>query len=363
MKKRADGRYCKQILIGYHPDGRRKMKTIYGTTIKEVEKKERECRNMIEKGAINTQISYLFKDFAKIWMLECKKGAAETTILRYQSILDNHTKYIDNMPLTNIKTSHLQSLINDMYDNNFRSSIKLTKTVLTQIFKYALTNDYIIKNPLVGVIIPKYQTKKKRALTTDELNAILNMQTLNDKERLFLYLGVFCGCRRGESLALTTENIDFDKNEIHINKTLQYLNNNPIIKDSTKTSAGIRIVPLIEPLKSTLKEYCENLNSNYLFLTQNKKLFTRTAFDNMWSQIRKKLSAYMNCETEITSHYLRYTYATNLYYAGIDVKMAQYLLGHNDIKTTLDIYTSLNRDNTAVINKLNTYLNSQSSKS
>lgn len=35
-KKRADGRYCKQILLGYKPDGKRIMKTIYGTTIKEL---------------------------------------------------------------------------------------------------------------------------------------------------------------------------------------------------------------------------------------------------------------------------------------------------------------------------------------
>ena len=40
MKKRADGRYCKQIFIGYKPDGTRRMKTIYGKTIREVEKKE-----------------------------------------------------------------------------------------------------------------------------------------------------------------------------------------------------------------------------------------------------------------------------------------------------------------------------------
>ena len=50
MKRRADGRYCKQIFVGYKPDGTRKMKTIYGKTVKEVEKKERELRSQIDKG-------------------------------------------------------------------------------------------------------------------------------------------------------------------------------------------------------------------------------------------------------------------------------------------------------------------------
>ena len=44
MKKRADGRYCKNICVGYHPDGKRKFRTIYGKTIKEVEHLEREIK-------------------------------------------------------------------------------------------------------------------------------------------------------------------------------------------------------------------------------------------------------------------------------------------------------------------------------
>lgn len=42
---------------------------------------------------------------------------------------------------------------------------------------------------------------------------------------------------------------------------------------------------------------------------------------------------------DITPHTFRHTYASNLYKAGVDIKQAQYLLGHDDIKTTLDTYT------------------------
>ena len=37
-------------MIGYKPDGTRRMKTIYGTTIKEVEKKEREVKSLFDQG-------------------------------------------------------------------------------------------------------------------------------------------------------------------------------------------------------------------------------------------------------------------------------------------------------------------------
>ena len=43
----------------------------------------------------------------------------------------------------------------------------------------------------------------------------------------------------------------------------------------------------------------------------------------------------------IKAHDLRYTFATALYDAGIDVKSAQYYLGHSDVRTTMNIYTQL----------------------
>ena len=56
-----------------------------------------------------------------------------------------------------------------------------------------------------------------------------------------------------------------------------------------------------------------------------------------------------NTETDITSHYLRHNYATELYRAGIQVKEAQYLLGHSNLKTTLDIYTELDKENINIL--------------
>ena len=41
---------------------------------------------------------------------------------------------------------------------------------------------------------------------------------------------------------------------------------------------------------------------------------------------------------------LRHTYATMLYFSGVDVLTAQKLLGHADLSTTLKIYTHLQKE-------------------
>lgn len=59
----------------------------------------------------------------------------------------------------------------------------------------------------------------------------------------------------------------------------------------------------------------------------------------------------------IRFHDLRHSYATNLYRAGIDLKTAQYLLGHSSIQVTANIYTHLDRDEAAgSITQLEQYL-------
>ena len=54
----------------------------------------------------------------------------------------------------------------------------------------------------------------------------------------------------------------------------------------------------------------------------------------------------------------RHTYATNLYYAGVDIKTAQYYLGHASLNVTLEIYTHLQKEKAEVseVEKINNYL-------
>ena len=44
---------------------------------------------------------------------------------------------------------------------------------------------------------------------------------------------------------------------------------------------------------------------------------------------------------QVTPHQLRHTYITNLIYAGVDPKTVQYLAGHENSKTTMDIYAKV----------------------
>ena len=75
---------------------------------------------------------------------------------------------------------------------------------------------------------------------------------------------------------------------------------------------------------------------------------SRIAMTRLWAKVSSVV------EFPVHPHMLRHTYATNLYYAGIDLRTAQYLLGHSSIQMTAQIYTHLERkDGLAVADRIN----------
>ena len=159
---------------------------------------------------------------------------------------------------------------------------------------------------------------------------------------------------------------------VHIENAISFNNNTSSLGD-TKTFAGNRYIDLIDPFKTTIKTYIDSIDTFYLFPTSKGSMPTESSFDRMWEQIMLKINAaaggkqhYDNKEKKkwiidlnaipgLTPHIFRHNYATNLYYAGVDMKEAQRLLGHADAKTVIEIYTHLDKQKSKSTVKIEEY--------
>ena len=56
-----------------------------------------------------------------------------------------------------------------------------------------------------------------------------------------------------------------------------------------------------------------------------------------------------------TPHVFRHTFCTRCIAAGMDIKTVQYLMGHSDASTTLNVYTDAMQDNVAANIKMLEY--------
>ena len=360
-KKRPDGRYATSAIIGYDENGKPKRKVIYGRTIMELDKKVADFKSLQNKGIVIDDGGMTVQQWSEKWLELYKADKAYNTYMMYKRTVDNHiTPNLGAIRLSALKKHQIQELLNNIVQSGHQRTAELVKITLTQIVKQAILEEYIYKDVTLGLSLPKKIKPEKRALTDAE-KAFIQNADLNLKERAFIDLLYYTGIRRGEALALMVSDIDFVNKKVKINKNLVIKDSGSEIKHSPKTNAGYREIPIPNKLLISLQKYIAEINSVYLFTqSTNGQLMTKSSLRQFWNNILNKLNIAAGGKqyktshkskdgkapiqliaSDITPHMFRHTYATNLYYAGIDIKTAQTLLGHSSIQMTLDIYTHL----------------------
>lgn len=342
MKKRTDGRYCKQVLIGYSPNGKRKMQTIYGKTIKEVEKKERELRQALSSGTYIEETKTTVGEWATIWLDTYKRGLKSNTYNVYKYCISAHFSEIACVKLSDLKLAHLQSIVNKLIRDNNHRAAEIFKSTVSQMLDKAIDNELLAKNIAKKIELPKRQKLQKRALENDEITEILSLN-ISPKVRCFIKIMLYCGLRRGEAWALTKNDVDLQQKTISVNKTVYFdtTEGRQTKLGTPKSRSSNRIIPIPDVLLDDLIKHIETLHGEHLFEIDGK-LMKDYQFQKMWNEFITIYRADVaNPKSDITPHIFRHTYATMLYNAGVDIKTAQYLLGHATIQMTLDIYTHL----------------------
>lgn len=370
MKKRADGRYCKHVPVGYNPDGTRKFKTVYGKTIREVENREREVRNKIASGIKVIEDATTVAEWGIRWLSVYKADVARSTYAMYENCLRNHIiPTIGAIYVSKLKAIQIQEVINKYIRGGHVRTAEIYKLTIKQILKQAVEQGLVSRDVCSGLSKIKSNREEKRVLTNFEKRCI-SMTEYTDRERVFINLLYYTGIRRGEALALTTGDIDRKTRMLRINKSLDISDNQPVVK-VPKSKSGYRNIPIPDNLYEELMTYIKKQKSINLFTMKNGEVLSRSSFRKMWESIIKKtketaerlssekpqcISVYTNKTISFTPHTFRHTYATNLYYAGIDIKRCQYLLGHSSIEMTLKVYTHLNnKSDDGSVDKINKY--------
>lgn len=367
-KKRKDGRYSAHVHLGYDENGKQVFSPmIYAYSIPELEKKKAEVKNAVDKGIYADDKGKTLGKYADEWLDTYKSNKANGTYSNYANIIKNHITEISELRLRDLTKSNIQRQVN--LKASHPETQRMLKITINQILESAIEDGLIYKNVSRRVEKQKAQKSEKRALYDSEKKAIAKCE-FNDSEKAFLYILLYCGLRRSEALALTKSDIDFTQNEININKSLEWLGNTPSIK-STKSDSSFRRVMMPNVLKETLKSYMGTLDAFQLFTNDTGQLMSESQYRKFWEGIYNKINGQLggtpdkrtnserikgiNAIPGLTPHTFRHNYATLLYYAGVDVKEAQRLLGHSSIKITLEIYTHLDNQKSNLNDKINSF--------
>ena len=323
---RKDGRHVAKITLAG------KQYYVYGATDAEVDRKIFELKQRIASGAIDSRI--MFVEWAKKWYVANKKGQVSfKTEEMYLNILNNHLiPYFLDFRLSDIREIHIKEMLAEKRDFSKSLNHKIV-TTLKQIFKSAVKNQIISRNPAEDIKEGGIETREKVPLTAAQTSYLLSA-VKGTRAEIFVNLALFCGLRRGEILALKWSDIDLNSRTVKVDSAVGFKNNSAYEK-STKSKAGQRIVPL--PLNIIVLLDKAERTSEYVVPAATGKMMSRTAFNKMW----RIVETHTDKNFYVTPHILRHTYCTSLHDAGIPLRTAQYLMGHSSIEVTAKIYTHL----------------------
>lgn len=250
-----------------------------------------------------------------------------------------------DIELANITATMLQKLLNDQKGKSKSFLLKLRREIISM-FDAADEEGLLRRNPCKHLVIPAAEEHPRRALTEIERQAFLKAADRQKHGLLFLII-YYCGLRPGEVRALTYNDIDLEKRTIRVSKALEESSGK--IKEP-KSENGFRIIPIPDNLYSRLPQKKGN---QFLFLgDRSKKLLSTSNYKRAWKCILNYMDIEMGAKTyrnkiltdtsvldrSLTPYYLRHNYCSMLAEKEVDMKTAQYLMGHSSIEITANIY-------------------------
>lgn len=362
-KKRADGRYARQVYIGLSPEGKRRYKTFYAATQKEADRLAAEYKAALGRGLDPNAGTKTVKDLLNNLLAAKKAQGVGASWYRSMTIYAGHLSPLHNIPADKVRAADVQNVLNGLADSGLSHT---TLTHISSMLKAAFTlaiPEAVQYNPCDKVIVPAGKPAEKRGWLDDERQAWVR-DTPHRAQRAAMLM-MYSGLRRGEATALTWADIDLAARTIAVNKSWDFAADKC---KQPKTAAGVRTVHIPRLLADFLAaERANDPDTLYVIHTADGKRMTAQAWKRLWESYMATLNAKYAFDDAnrfavrqkradgsqrgalpiiirtFTPHELRHTFCTLLYKAGVDVLTAKDQMGHADIGVTMGIYTHLDK--------------------
>lgn len=332
-----NGKVRATITLGYQiVDGKRKQvrKTSVEESRQAAVKKLKAWQKEQDEGKIEVPQSPITVKELVDRFLEAKERSVRASTYRHyeMSMRLNVVPFIGDYLVTDVTTDVIDDLVGRWIEkkNMEKVTIKTQRAILKVLFKMAVDKGYIVKNPVADTSRVRVPHKEMKTLSQEEAKRLLGFaKEYSEPMYLLILLALTTGMRRGELLGLCWDCVLDDK--IRVWRNLIQTKEGPKL-DEPKTTAGRRTI-------SVAKDVVEKLqvmrgDSEYVFRWNgwgDNTTFSRVA--DAFREVLKRAGI-----SGFRFHDLRHTHATQLISQGVDIKTVSKRLGHEDIKTTLDLY-------------------------
>lgn len=346
-KEKKNGTYWFVASAGKDENGKRlQIKRRGFQTEKEA---MRELRKVLQKVDDNTYIknsNIKYIDFLSgEWIASKALKIRAVTLGTYKLNIRKHiSPYFKNQEMCKITTQMIEkfythlSKVSKLSERSIQDIHKLVKSS----FKTAVKRKHLSSSPAADAEAPKVPHKEMMVWNLEEAIQFIKKSDKSDLHIAFV-LALATGMRQSEILGLRWKDIDFKENRLNVRQTLSH--DGKTLYQDTKTKSSTRTISLFDKTLDELKEHRKKVDkekSNASSYQDNDLVVcTKTGTPiNPRNLLRSFYDIMKKADVpKIRFHDLRHTVATLMLSSNINPKVVKEILGHSDIRVTLDTYS------------------------
>ena len=336
--KRKDGRWEGRYIRGHSSSGRAEYGYVYAGSYRECRAKRQKCLDACREAPVAAS-SLTLNQAAERFLADKQDDLKRSTLARYTYVLEHYIQpVLGAVLLSQLTANQISEFLRRLQKNGLSGkSARDVGVLLKSILRYS-AKKLDCPSPGMTVELPAYRRKQIDIFYPDEIRRLAQM--IMDEPTttgIGILLTLNTGLRLGELCALQYKDIDLRNGVVHVRKTVQRIcsgDRTSLMVLPPKSDSARRTIPLPGDMAALLQKLVQSRpnGENYLLTGKNVPMEPRT----MQYQYRALLKAagipYRNFHT------LRHTYASRCVERGIDVKSLSEMLGHADVRTTLQVY-------------------------
>lgn len=291
-------------------------------------------------NTVKQQPNILFSELVKEYLEDYRARRKKQTVATVEGQLNyGILPYFKDMLITDITPAIVRKWQSEIIKHYQPTTQMQIHGRLSALLNYAVRFRGLRTNAARAAgSIGKTQADRGKVWTLEEFNKFIECVPMECKAAFILLF--YSGMRVGELLALTIADYDAAGRKININKNLARVKGRFII-DKPKTESSERTIALPAIAAKALNEYISHLCRP----KPQERIFEFISRSTLNYKFHAAIAA--AGVPQIRMHDLRHSHATLLIHKGVNVKVIQKRLGHNNVKTTLNTYGHVYDDDDA----------------
>ena len=264
----------------------------------------------------------LFKDFAVEYLEYFKANKARSSYERDASIIKLHVLPVwGDLDLSKITARTIEDYKVRRLEKVTASTFNREFNTIKNMFRKAVEWGHLKENPTQGVRWIRIGQTGFRFLSREEMALLVQACSDIGNRQFFgiVLVALNTGMRKGEILRLKWKEVDLRRRQIRVVSS----------EDGNTKNYKTRTIPLNRALEDFLRKHPRRLDSPYVFQGPSGEPYTKTNYHFTRAVKRAGIP-------HVRFHDLRHTFASHLVMKGIDLRTVQELLGHGDIRMTLN---------------------------